>query len=176
MLVRRVARAMFAGWFAVEGLEAARRPQVHVARATQTWQELARRVELPAVPSATRLTPLVRLHGAAMVAAAAALALGRAPRTAALLLAGLAAPLLVVHRPHLHEPTDDAPHVPTPSRAERLLGADRFWRATSMVGGAVLVAIDLEGRPGVTWRVQHARAARAAARGARASLRETPAA
>jgi len=176
MLVRRVARPMFAAWFVVEGLDAARRPEPHVERARATWDLAARHLPLPPAPDAGRMTTLVRLHGAAMLTAAATLALGRAPRTAALVLAGLTLPLAVAHQPFVD---GAAParggaggHPVRDGRAtvDRMLGAERFWRAVSMLGGAVLVGVDHEGRPGMAWRVERARVDRATAREARAAV------
>lgn len=176
MLVRRVARPMFAAWFVVEGLDAARRPAPHVERARATWDLAARHVPLPEAPDAARLTTLVRLHGAAMLVAAAMLALGRAPRTAALVLAGLTLPLAVAHQPFVDggaaELGGPGAHPVRDGRAavDRLLGAERFWRALSMLGGAVLVGVDHEGRPGMAWRVERARLDRATAREARSAV------
>jgi uncharacterized membrane protein YphA (DoxX/SURF4 family) len=151
MLVRRLARPMFAAWFAVEGWEAVRHPAPHVDRLRTTWADLAARVDLPPVPSDQQLRTAVRVHGAATAAAAAALALGRAPRTAALVLAALTAPLLLVDQPV--RPAAAGHHVPgRPDRA----AVERFARSVSMLGGALLVGLDHEGRPGIAWRIEHA--------------------
>ncbi|HWS58518.1 MAG TPA: DoxX family protein [Actinotalea sp.] len=166
MLVRRVARPLFAAWFVVEGLDAARHPEPHAERARATWELAADRLPLPPPPSPRQLGVLIRLHGAAMVGAAAMLATGRAPRTAAVVLAGLTLPLAVAHQPVTEALAAGSGHRLRDGRdaLDRVLGADRFWRSLSMLGGAVLVAIDTEGRPGMVWRLEHARAARAAVR------------
>src|SRR5690606_36093598 len=53
---------------------------------------------------------------------------------------------------------------PTVRRAAR---RDRLVQALTATGGAILAGVDREGRPGIAWRVEHARAARAAARAAK---------
>ena len=161
MLVRRIARPLVASSFLAEGWDAFRSPRVHVDRVEAAWTRLGHRVDLPAAPSRRQLTTLVRAHGAVMVGAATLLALGRAPRTSALVLVGLTVPVVASEVPSLpwsrggHGAADGSQ---PPVRWERL------WTATSMLGAALLAAVDHEGRPGMAWRVEHARAERAAAR------------
>ncbi|NTW38318.1 MAG: DoxX family protein [Cellulomonadaceae bacterium] len=152
MLVRRIARPLFAAWFVTEGVGVLRAPTPHVARAEAAWKRAATRLDLPPAPSDARMRAVVRAHGGAMVVAGAMLATGRAPRAAALCLAGLMVPLAVVDHPFGKRGAPDASG-----------GRDRFVRALSMLGGALLAGIDTEGRPGLTWRVENARAARRAA-------------
>lgn len=151
MLVRRLARPMFAAWFAVEGWGAVQHPAPHVDRLRATWTDLARRVDLPPVPGEDRLALAVRAHGAATIGAAAALALGRAPRTAALVLAALTLPLVLVDQPV----RPAAPGHKVPGRPDRP-AVERFARSLSMLGGALLVGLDHEGRPGLVWRIERA--------------------
>ena len=94
-----------------------------------------------------------------MVLAALHLAFGRHPRTAALGLAVLTVPLAVANQP-----------LGGTRGAERTERRKAFWRNLSMIGGALIAGVDLEGRPGVTWRVENALADRAAVREARAAL------
>lgn len=200
MPVRRIARPMFAAWFVSEGVETFRRPEPHAARAEATWRELGRHVDLPPTPAADRFTTLVRAHGAAMAIAGLMLALGRAPRTAALTLAALAAPLVLVNQPFGASARIVATAGETASAKEsgqetrtrfgRPIGAtggvstasvraggvnraamrERFVRTVSMVGGALIAGLDTEGRPGVAWRASHARLDRANAREAKAVM------
>lgn len=197
MLVRRIARPLFAAWFLSEGLDALRRPDPHLARADAAWHTLGRG-RLPQPPDDDRMRQAVRLHGAAMTVAALMLALGRAPRTAALTLAALTVPLAVVNQPFgaaarivatasdaaaAHEgrprsrfgrPVGATGGVSTPSvragGADRAAIRERFVRNLTMIGGALIVGLDHEGRPGLAWRVDHARVDRAAAREARRAL------
>lgn len=156
MLLRRLARPVFATWFASEGLDALRHPGSHVVAARAVLD----RVE-GAAPNArialtdTQLTGAVRAHGAAMVLAATMLAVGRAPRTAALALAGLTVPLVLVNMPARGpRPVDPV------EKAER---RERLVRALAFTAGAVLVGVDHEGRPGLRWRLADAHERRTAA-------------
>lgn len=166
MLLRRLVRPLFAAWFVAEGLDALRHPAPHVESARSglslvEGQGRARRVtdRLPDRLTSgrltdTQLTVAVRAHGAAMVGAAALLALGRAPRTAALVLAGLTAPLVVANLPDRESRTTQE------TQARR----DRLVRSLSFTAGAVLVALDREGRPGLRWRLDAAHDHRVATR------------
>ena len=196
MLVRRIARPLFAAWFITEGLDAVRTPAPHVARAEASWQALGTKVDLPAPPGSADLRRLVRLHGALMLCSGLMLATGRAPRTAALSLDALTVPLAVVNQPfgasaRLVATASDAA-APERGRFARPVGAtggvsgasvraggadraalrERFWRNLSMIGGALAVAADREGRPSMGWRIGHARVDHAAAREARLAVAE----
>jgi uncharacterized membrane protein YphA (DoxX/SURF4 family) len=150
MLSRRIARPLLASWFVAEGLDAVRRPAPHADRMRETWHRVAARVDLPDPPPQATLTLAVKAHGGAMAVAALMLALGKAPRTSALALAALTVPLAVA----------DAPTRRAPGGSRPLL------RDLSLIGGALLAGLDREGSPSLTWRVQHARAERAAAHAA----------
>ena len=153
MLLRRIARPLFASWFVTEGLDVVRHPAAHAADVRGALALLQRRLptDVP-VLSERQLTTAVQAHGVALAGAGALLALGKAPRTAALALAVLTAPLIVVNLPD--KKADGRDPVLQQARRERLV------RALAFTGGAILAGVDLEGRPGVTWRVQHARARR----------------
>ncbi|HEY0188277.1 MAG TPA: DoxX family protein [Cellulomonas sp.] len=178
MLLRRIARPLFASWFLSEGLDAVRHPGPHVEAARGALDRFG--AVLPAGardglerlrdPADRQLTRAVRAHGAATALAALLLATGRAPRSAALVLAGLTLPLAVAdapERPHLHVgpigrgggTAEDA----AAERARRRARTQRLVRSLAFTGGALLVAADTEGRPGLAWRVEHARATRLAA-------------
>lgn len=161
MLVRRIARPLVASSFLAEGWDAIRSPAVHVDRVEAAWTRIGHRVDVPVAPSRRRLTALVRAHGVAMVGAATLLALGKAPRTSAFLLVGLTVPVVASELPsrqaaHSGRGTTDG--------ALPAVRWERLWMAASMLGAALLAAVDHEGRPGMAWRVEHARAERAAAR------------
>lgn len=158
MLVRRVARSLFATWFAVEGWQALRHPASHTARVRSTWAHLAGRFGLPPVPDESRLKLVARAHGGAMVVAAGMLVVGKAPRTSALALAGLTAPLVVAY----------TPSNPKAFRSMPAEDREHLVRAVSMLGGALLTGIDHEGRPSWRWRIEQARIDRALAREAAA--------
>ncbi|WP_188037587.1 DoxX family membrane protein, partial [Actinotalea sp. JY-7885] len=178
MMVRRIARPLFAAWFVSEGLDAARRPDPHVARTTAAWQSLGGG-RLPDPVDEHRLRQLVRAHGVLMAVAAFLLAVGRAPRTSGLVLAGLTVPLAVVNQPfgrpaRVVATASEAAEATSagrkrfgrpigatggvgssvrPGGADRAVIRERFLRNLTMIGGALLAAADTQGRPGLAWRV-----------------------
>jgi len=167
VLLRRIARPLFASWFVVEGLDALRHPAVHVEMARDGWRSLHSRTPaalhtalpvpvrtaLEREPDARQLGMVVRAHGVALTGAALLLATGRSPRLAAFTLAALTAPLVVASLPDRRADGGD----PVLRRQRR----DRLVRSLTFTGGALLAAADLEGRPSLGWRVRHARAERA---------------
>ena len=164
MLLRRIARPLFASWFVSEGYDAARRPEVHAERARAGLERVVRLVPRGALggaldryrhPTTAQLVTLVRAHGAATAAAGVLLAAGKAPRTAALALAALTAPLILANLPLREHPAPDKE-----ARRDR---KDRLVRAVAFTGGALLAGADYEGRPGVAWRVAKAREEHASA-------------
>jgi len=159
VLLRRVARPLFASWFVSEGLDVVRHPSAHAVEARGALIMLLDRLPAQATGGATsyeltdrQLTTVVQAHGVALAGAGILLALNKAPRTAALALAALTAPLVLVNLPRKKG---------TEGKPERQARRDRFVRALAFTAGAVLAAADYEGRPGVRWRVQRARLERA---------------
>lgn len=157
MLLRRLARPLFATAFVAEGVDAARDPDPHVDRVDAAWRRLQPRLGLPDPPSREDLEVLARVHGVATAVAAGMLAIGRMPRTSALALALLTLPRAVVE-------------APVGEGAGERQG--RFLTTLSLVGGALLAAADTAGRPGLAWRVQHTRLGKEAAREARIAVLE----
>ncbi len=82
-LVRRTAHALLAGLFVSSGLDVFRHPEPRVATATPFFDQLA--IVVPLEPDERVLA--VKANAAAQAAAGTALALGVAPRLAALTLA-----------------------------------------------------------------------------------------
>lgn len=151
MLLRRLARPLLAAPFVNDGLSAALHPADHTAAAREGADRVTKALGVDELDD-TQVSLLVRAHGAATVAAALLLAVGRAPRTAALALAALTAPLAVVNQPF------------TSRGDEKRERTSKFVRNLGSVGAAVIAGIDLEGRPGVSYRIgqQRARATRSA--------------
>jgi len=149
MLLRRIARPLLASWFVSEGLDAARRPTAHVAFARPAVDELLARTSSVPRPSDAQLRTIVQVHGAATAAAGLALAFGKAPRTAALLLAALTLPVAAASMPGRK-----SAGTPTEVRRARW---ERFVRSLAFAGAALLAGADNEGRPGVSWRLADAR-------------------
>lgn len=170
VLLRRAARPMFATWFVSQGLDALRHPHGHARIVRDALDGLRSRLPdetrvggpvgeaLEGRVSDEQLATVARVHGAALVVAAAALAVGRAPRTASLALAALTLPVVLVNLPLGAKRSEQEER----ERTERLV------RAVGFTGGALLSGADLEGRPGLGWRVHHAREDRAHLRAARA--------
>jgi uncharacterized membrane protein YphA (DoxX/SURF4 family) len=162
VLLRRIARPLFAAWFVAEGLDAALHPAGHVERLRAGVRALATYVpgdvdlidRLTAVPT-ERLTLGARAYGAATALAGLAFALGRNPRSAATALVLLVAPTVVADIPPLG--LDRGPTAERRDRRERLV------RAVAFIGGAALAAADTHGQPGLGYRLRAARDARAAA-------------
>lgn len=148
MLVRRLARPMLASWYVHDGLDAVRTPAPHVAVARPVADRVTTALGRAPLPDRT-LAWAVRAHGAATMLAGAGLALGRAPRSSAAALAVLTLPLVVAQQPFASPRKIDKERV------------GPFVHALGGTGAAILAAVDLEGRPGVAWRVDKARRDRA---------------
>lgn len=162
VLLRPIARPLFASWFVVEGVDAVRHPARHAAAAREGVDALRERageklagLDIDSSLTDRQLAMVVRAHGAATTVAAGFLALGKAPRTAGAALAALTVPLVVADLP-TGRVRDEA------DAARRR----RFWTSLSALGGALLAAGDLAGRPSMAYRVQAAREARATTRDA----------
>lgn len=165
-VVRRIARPLLAVTFVDGGLDQLRHPTTKVGKAGPMIHKYAPRLGLPDDPEL-----LVRANGATMVGAGTMLALGRLPRLSALaLVASLLPTTLVGHR--FWETKD-----PAQRQAQKL----QLMKNAGMLGGLLLAVVDTEGRPGLSWRAQHAakdasrtakHARKDARRAARAARRE----
>jgi len=128
--------------FVTGGLDSFRRPETKVPAADPIAPRIAEK--LPYLPEDT--ASLVRINGAAQVAAGLLLATGRFPRLSSAVLAGSLVPTtLAGHR--FWEEQDET------RRAQQRI---HFFKNLSMLGGLMLAAVDTEGRPGLAWRAQHA--------------------
>lgn len=139
-LVRRVARPMLSTIFVIGGTDSLR----NASKKTAAAEKLAPVLEkIPYLPRDS--TTLVRLNAAAMLAGGLALALGRFPRIAALVLAGTLLPTTV--GAHAFWSVED----PTARAMQRT----QFAKNLSLMGGLLLAAVDTGGKPGLTWRAKH---------------------
>ncbi|PTU54420.1 DoxX family protein [Sphaerisporangium cinnabarinum] len=145
MLLRHLARPMLASWFVYDGVQAALKPAEHVRAARAGVELVEKRVGIEAPLSERQVTTLVRAHGAATAVAGLCLAVGKAPRTAALTLAALTVPLAVVNQPF------------TGGEAARTERTRKFVANVGAIGAALIAGADYEGRPGVQWRLERAR-------------------
>lgn len=143
---------MLASMFVVGGVNALKNSEQAAAQAkpvadviVPNAQKLVATVA-PGVRIPTDTQTLVRANAAAQIAAGLALATGRAPRLAALTLAGTLVPTTVAgHR--FWEESD---------KAERSGQKIHFFKNVSVLGGLLIAGFDTEGRPGLAWRAKHA--------------------
>src|SRR4051812_32424844 len=133
---RLFARPMLASMFIVGGLDSVRNAESKVGAAAPVTEKLVPLLQrvVPQLPSDP--ATLVRVNGAAQVAAGLALASGKAPRLSALVLAASLVPTTVAgHRFwEKEEPAD---------RAQQRV---HFFKNVSMLGGLVIAAGDTEGQ------------------------------
>jgi len=144
-LVRTVARPMLAGMFIYGGVDALGHPFSKTARAEPVVEPMAEALGLPG-----DATTWVRVNGAVQVASGAALAVGKVPRVAALVLAGSLVPTTLAGHRFWSE------HDETAKSTQRI----QFLKNMSMLGGLLLAADDTGGRPSVPWLI-HRRVERA---------------
>lgn len=160
-IVRRIARPLLASVFIVQGVDTLRRPEPRADKAAPLLAKVPADSSVPSDP-----VTVVRLNGAALVAGGALLATGRMPRLAASVLALGIIP-------------DTALAYPFWSQADPSVKAEQrshFMKNLGLLGGALLAAVDTEGRPGLAWRAQNAatvtkREARHAAASARREIK-----
>lgn len=141
-LLRRVARPMLAAIFISGGVDALRNPGPKAAAAEGVTPMLTENIPALADQDTENL---VRINGAAQVAAGSLLALNRFPRLSALVLAASIVPTTAAgHR--FWEVDDDM------ARTQQKV---HFLKNVGLLGGLLLAAADTEGRPGVVWRTKH---------------------
>jgi putative oxidoreductase len=147
-LTRIVARPMLASTFVMGGVNALKNTELMAQRAkpvTDRILPMAQRMA-PGAPIPTDPRTLVRINAGVQIAAALALATGRAPRLSALALAASLVPTTAAgHR--FWEESD-----PAAKKHQRM----HFFKNVSMMGGLLLAGVDTEGRPGLAWRARHA--------------------
>ena len=138
-LIRATARPMLASMFITGGLDALLHPKAKAGAAIKVAPGIARRLPFPLTEDPVQL---VRINGGVQLAAGLSLATGRLPRLSALALAcSLVPTTLAGHR--FWEKSD---------KTERAMQQQQFTKNLSMLGGLILAAVDLEGRPGLRHR------------------------
>lgn len=150
-LLRLLARPMLAAPFIVDGASALRSPSEHVDRARAALPLLERLAPgLKVDDEDLRLT--TRALGAVMLGAGAAFATGRAPRSSAAVLAGLAVPMTLIN----------APVWAAESKEDRREKTKELSGRLALVGGLAIASMDRMGRPSAAWRLSNSRAQRRA--------------
>ncbi len=146
---RLLARPMLASIFVVGSVNALKNADALTAKAKPVIDRVRPTLE-KVVPQAKALPDdpetIVRINAAVQLAAAIALARGKAPRLSSGVLAASMVPTTVAGHAFWNE-TDPA------TRANQKL---HFFKNLSTLGGLMLAAVDTEGRPGVAWRAKHA--------------------
>jgi len=146
MLLRRLARPLLASIFVYGGINALRLPEAHAQAAKPLLDNVTGLVE-EALPdnAPTDAVTLVRVDAAVKIVAGTMLALGRAPRLAALALIGSLVPTTVAGHPFWAG--KDGPD------QQQLI---QFLKNTGLVGGLLIAAADTEGKPSLGWRARRA--------------------
>lgn len=139
-IVRRLARPLLAAPLIASGVDAVRHPGPHAEAARPLVNKAAGPLHLPNDPET-----IVRASGAVTAAGGALLALGKLPRLSALAIV-LAAPAAQASQPFWQEKDPEA------RRTQRTL----FLKNLGLVGGALLAAVDTEGKPGHAYRGRQA--------------------
>nr|WP_235210989.1 DoxX family protein [Nocardia brasiliensis] len=139
----------------MEGVDTLRHPESRVKAATELVQRGQRQLpeqyaaKLPNDPGT-----VVQVNAAAQVAGGVLLALGKAPRLAALVLAATVVPATVTEQDFWNEPDP----------AQKATKRNAFLKDLGLLGGLMIAAADTEGKPSLGWR------GRRAARGAAATV------
>ncbi|MGV9332855.1 DoxX family membrane protein [Nocardia sp. NPDC003726] len=159
MLLRRLARPLLATAFVVDGVDTLRHPDERVKSANALLERGQRQLpeeiaaKLPSNPST-----VVQVNAFAQVGGGVLLALGKAPRLAALVLAATVVPAAVTEQDFWNEQD------PARKSAKR----NAFLKDIGLLGGLMIAAADTEGKPSLGWRGR--RAARDAAAAVTAAL------
>jgi uncharacterized membrane protein YphA (DoxX/SURF4 family) len=145
-LVRLIARPMLASVFVMQGWKNFRNPDPLVPQAKSVTDRVGPFIERNVPNAPTDPKQLVQINAAAQVCAGVALAAGRFPRLAALVLAGSLVPTTVAAHPfwEIQDPDERA--------AQRI----HVLKNAGLAGGLLLAAVDTEGKPGLRWRASHA--------------------
>lgn len=160
---RLVARPLLSSIYLVgpfNALKNPERPAGQASRMTDRLIPLARTVtERTGIPLPEKPETWVKVNAGIQIVAALALATGRAPRTAAAVLAATTVPTTVAGHAFWDE------EEPQTRKAQQV----QFAKNLSLLGGLIIAAGDTDGKPGIAWRAGHL--AHHADRSARRTLR-----
>lgn len=143
-LVRRLARPLISAAFVADGWHQVRSPEARASVLHPALDRLRGRV-----PGAENPELVVKVLGAVQLGAAALFAVGKSPRASATVLLASSLPGAVADYLSQKDLSRNGgePVTKAQSRASLLT-------RLSVVGGLLLAAVDLEGRPGLAWRAQ----------------------
>ncbi|WP_020669197.1 DoxX family protein [Amycolatopsis nigrescens] len=147
MILRRLARPLLAATFVSGGIETLRHPETRVKMAQPFLEKTVER-HADKLPDGVPTDPqtLVRINGAVMVGAGTALALGKAPRLASLLLFGSLVPTTLAGHAYWEKQDPD----------ERAQHRVHFLKNAAIGGGLLISAADTHGKPSLNWRAKRA--------------------
>ena len=147
-VTRLIARPLLASIFVMGGVNALKNSKPLAAKAKPLTDKITPLLKsaAPSAPIPTDPQTLVRINAATQIAAAAALATGRAPRLASGVLAASLVPTTLAGHAFWEE-TD-----PTAKATQKL----NFVKNLSLLGGLLLSTVDTDGKPGVAWRARRA--------------------
>lgn len=139
---------MLATMFVYGGINALRNPDAMAKRAQPVTDRIAGFAErvAPDLPIPTDAKTMVRINAAVHIGAGLALATGRAPRLAALVLAGTLVPTTFAGHAFWAEAE------PAARKAQSV----HFAKNITMLGGLLTAAADTGGKPGLAWRARRA--------------------
>ncbi|QNE89490.1 DoxX family membrane protein [Corynebacterium incognita] len=146
-MLRKIARPMLASIFVVEGADMLRNADKHKAESEQVLAGL--RKVLPAdaagyLPKDAEL--FTRAVGGTKAGAGSLLALGKAPRTSAAVLAATTLPAMFARNSFWNATTPE----------EKENQRSKFLVDTALLGALFITTQDTEGKPGISWRAQQA--------------------
>lgn len=146
-MIRKFARPMLASVYVADGVDVVLNSQAHV-EGTQAVINRLRTVvprkymkKLPEDPQV-----ITQAVGATKVLAGSSLALGKAPRTSATVLAAISVPTIIAR--HAFWETQD--------REEKIARRQGFLTSIALLGGLAITSADTAGKPGLKWRADKA--------------------
>ncbi|MDT3767360.1 DoxX family membrane protein [Gleimia hominis] len=140
-ILRLVARPLVALPFLVDGVDAVRHPDKHVEKFQKVTPILEKAGLPPVLASDAKM--LAQVTGGVTAAAAAGLAIGKAPRLCATVLAAAAIPIAMIQNP-----------VPLAKDSDEKAGYYRgLQRLGAALGGVLLATADREGEPSAAWKL-----------------------
>ena len=143
-LVRRLARPLLSAVFIAGGIDSLRSPASKAAAAEDVAPSIA--AHIPGIPE-DDTEQLVKINAAVQVGAGTLLAMGKVPRLSAFALALSLVPTTAAGHRFWEEADPGA-------RATQQI---HFLKNVSLLGGLLIAAVDLEGRPGLAYRASAAR-------------------
>ena len=141
---RLIARPMLASIFVVGATNALKNSSQSASKAAPVTDKVVPMIRRTGVPLPEDPETLVKINAGIQLAAALALATGRAPRVSAAVLAASLIPTTAAG--HRYWEVQD----PTQRTPQKL----HFFKNVSLVGGLIIAAGDTDGKPGVAWRTR----------------------